>query len=371
MAVCYLDGAVTTGTKTLGTNPFISAPPPNARWFYKTKTWNGANGKYDASGVLKDNAYTMNSSINEGKANSFGNWLDVGGSVGSVGIITWTANDDLRLNGKLLDAVIGHQLHLGIALGEGRKTIQMVSQSLTAIGGALREVKRGNLSQARRLLGMTSVRVSHKEDARFKALTLANRWLELQYGWKPLIRDVYSAMTAYALLSNPPRIWVITVKHNTPYRRATAYDASQKIRRNAKAKAMSTMKYSFTEVLSTPRSLGLYDPEAIAWEVMPWSFVIDWFIPIGSYLQQLNTVPKLSGKFVKSVFQVYDASAVADATSISYKGCASHREDTRLERTVTTGLTTKLPNFVPLDRIMSEARFYNSVALITQQLLRK
>lgn len=366
---------MTTGSLTRGVNPFTSAPAPNSQWFYKTKTWTGTDGKYDASGVLKDNNYTMNCSTHEGKANPAGNWLNVGSTIGlpSVGIVQWTANDDLRLNGKLLDALNGHQFHMGIALGEGNKTLKMVHQNLTTIGGALLETKRGNLSPARRLLGMTSVRTSHKEDARFKALTLANRWLELQYGWKPLIRDVYSGMKAYALYADPPRIWEIQVKHNTPYLKGAAYDSTFKVRRRAKAKAMATMNYRFTEVLSTPRSLGLYDPEAIAWEIMPWSFVIDWFIPIGSYLQQLNTIPKLTGKFVKSVMQVYDASAVAESAALAqhYRGCTSHREEVRVERIVTTGLANKLPAFVPLNRVMSEARFYNAVALITQQLLRK
>jgi len=30
--------------------------------------------------------------------------------------------------------------------------------------------------------------------------------------------------------------------------------------------------------------LHLNDPLSVAWEVMPWSFVADWFLPIGDYL---------------------------------------------------------------------------------------
>lgn len=361
---------VTTGTRETGYNPQSVAPPSNSPFFWRKKTWTGTDGKYNANGVLQDHPYTMNSFNLEGVTNSIGAFLVPGGTIQNVSLVQWTPNDDLRLNGNLLEAVNGHELHLGIAIGEGRKTMQMVYQNLTTIGGALRDCKRGDLRAARKLLGMTSVKQSHAANQRFQLLSLANRWLELQYGWKPLIRDVYSGMVAFALINDPPRHWELKVKHNKPYAKGTEYDSANKVRRKCKAKAMSTMHYTFTERLDTPRSLGLHDPEAIAWEVMPWSFVIDWFIPIGSYLQQLNTVPRLEGKFVKSVFQVYDASVLAETKATVYAGCRAHYESVRLERTVTTGLTTALPVFVPLDKIMSENRFYNAVALATQLALR-
>lgn len=34
---------------------------------------------------------------------------------------------------------------------------------------------------------------------------------------------------------------------------------------------------------------GLTDATQIIWEVTPWSFVIDWFIPVGSYIQSLSS----------------------------------------------------------------------------------
>lgn len=32
----------------------------------------------------------------------------------------------------------------------------------------------------------------------------------------------------------------------------------------------------------------MLNPQSIAWELTPWSFVIDWFIPIGNYLNNLD-----------------------------------------------------------------------------------
>lgn len=36
-------------------------------------------------------------------------------------------------------------------------------------------------------------------------------------------------------------------------------------------------------------SLGLLNPAVLAWESVPFSFVIDWFLPVGNFLQSLST----------------------------------------------------------------------------------
>jgi hypothetical protein len=50
--------------------------------------------------------------------------------------------------------------------------------------------------------------------------------------------------------------------------------------------------------MGVARQLGLLDPLSVAWELLPWSFVIDWFIPIGAYLDVLNGIPALKGRFL-------------------------------------------------------------------------
>jgi len=40
--------------------------------------------------------------------------------------------------------------------------------------------------------------------------------------------------------------------------------------------------------LARLNSLGLINPLTVAWERMPWSFVVDWFIPVSTFLQALS-----------------------------------------------------------------------------------
>jgi hypothetical protein len=35
-------------------------------------------------------------------------------------------------------------------------------------------------------------------------------------------------------------------------------------------------------------SAGLVNPLSIAWELLPWSFVVDWFIPVGNTLEAMT-----------------------------------------------------------------------------------
>jgi hypothetical protein len=35
-------------------------------------------------------------------------------------------------------------------------------------------------------------------------------------------------------------------------------------------------------------SFGLLNPAAVAWELLPFSFVVDWFLPVGRYLEGLD-----------------------------------------------------------------------------------
>lgn len=49
--------------------------------------------------------------------------------------------------------------------------------------------------------------------------------------------------------------------------------------------------------LSTLQQLGVTNPLLLAWELVPYSFIADWFIPVGDYLQSLDRF--LGKEFVK------------------------------------------------------------------------
>jgi len=40
--------------------------------------------------------------------------------------------------------------------------------------------------------------------------------------------------------------------------------------------------------LSNLSQMGLLNPAEVAWELTPWSFVVDWFVPVGNVLEALT-----------------------------------------------------------------------------------
>lgn len=367
---------MTTGTRVQGKNPALGTGP-NERVFYKSKGWNGTDGKRTSTGALKENPWTMDAITRSGNANSIGAYY-IGGD--DTTMAQWGNNETNRLNGRLISKINGHQLQLGIAIGEGRKTIEMVYSNITAISGALVDVKRGDFRSAKRLLALAqpqrknvTIWSANKADAKFKSKTLANRWLELQYGWLPLLSDVNEGMKAIAVLSDPPRLWKIKTGYNKPKetKTSTMSVSGGTIKWAYKAQVKGRMMHELVENLSVARSLGLMAPEAVAWEIMPWSFVIDWFIPIGTYLTNLNTVPKLTGVTTMTTFRSYYVSGIPQGASNVYKGMLSVTDRVTFNRTVSAGLTSKIPVFVELDNIMSPERFWNALALATQRVTRK
>jgi hypothetical protein len=64
--------------------------------------------------------------------------------------------------------------------------------------------------------------------------------------------------------------------------------------------------------------LGIFNPLLIGWELVPFSFVVDWFIPVGSYLEGIDA---LLG---------YDSFSYSNSllTKVSWEGKGLGRKDT-------------------------------------------
>jgi hypothetical protein len=126
---------------------------------------------------------------------------------------------------------------------------------------------------------------------------ISGRWLELQYGWLPLLGDSFEAAKAFEAISNGPRSQLYRVSNK---KESIGNGSQSKALFDVPYKERLTryIQYECVEEMGFARQLGLLDPLSVAWELLPWSFVADWFIPIGSYLDLVNQVPSLKGRFL-------------------------------------------------------------------------
>jgi hypothetical protein len=129
-----------------------------------------------------------------------------------------------------------------------------------------------------------------KELSRKPTAALTNGWLELQYGWKPLLSDLYGSCEWLAnKLERSPRFKESSsaeIGHNvgatilgTPFGSVSSQISYHIVR---------YVLYFSQEGQHDLSELGLINPVSIAWELLPWSFVLDWILPIGNYLNNLD-----------------------------------------------------------------------------------
>lgn len=272
------------------------------------------------------------------------------------------ANDILRLQSSLSEAVKGHDFNLAVFAAQGNQTVSMAVNALTSIGGAISDLKRGRFENAARRFGVSPrpSKLSHRD--------ISGRWLELQYGWLPLLSDVHEASKAYESLTSPPRISrrsvsLTSVSEMDCSNNPSLYHCKGPLKESVR------LIYEATEELSVPRTLGLTDPLSVAWELIPYSFVADWFIPIGSYLENLNTIPSLSGRFLTTItrrsqcnFSANSASGVTWSIEPRVNSSFFY-----MERVISTSLAVPKPVFVKLPSALSPSRIYNAIALVAQK----
>lgn len=140
----------------------------------------------------------------------------------------------------------------------------------------------------------------------------ANEWLELQYGWKPLLSDIYNAAEEIIRV-NDSLMWFKgrgSDAKDTSETRTTASDfdiSGVSGYTYGPLKASTKLKlYSACELkilLKAPTSLNQVarwtslNPLSIAWELTPYSFVFDWFFDVGSYLRNVETAVLYNSAF--------------------------------------------------------------------------
>lgn len=278
----------------------------------------------------------------------------------TAGDNSYLGNDSNTMNRVNVQALLkakDQNIHVGNAIAESRKTVSMIGDRVMRLYKGYRLARKGKFGDAARELGVTHRR---------KGQGAANSWLELQYGWMPLLSDIhggYQELTKDRKQSGH----IIKVSKSAT---STVVGTSNA---GAYNKTVSTIdkrvKLIYWYRLESPglaqaSSVGLVDPLEIAWELTPWSFVVDWMIPVGDVISSLSAtvgMQFLSGT-VSSVNKGRHVSTWSNPTDIYGRGKATGIVNTfDFYRTVL--LQPKMPAFYVKDPF-STAHFENAIALL-------
>lgn len=287
---------------------YKQAKPYDLKLPYSVRTTVEHVGSYGASNNF--NAYYIGRTLQETAISPYDSYYE--------SAMTFARNKAIsRFNDGL-----GTTASLGVSMAETRESVGMITKRAKSLFMAARSIKKLRFGDAFRHLGLEDVtprdvRVQRKSRrdkeiyflktprqkrgvpskihkvslTRTGAHQFSNNWLEVSFGWVPFVRDMYSAME---VISNGPDYYISPVKatgtqeityqalfSSTNYESVINHVVKHQVSLAADVRVLNENK-------NLSRRLGIVNPFAVLWEIIPFSFVLDYFFNIGEWLEQFN-----------------------------------------------------------------------------------
>lgn len=271
----------------------------------------------------------------------------------------YTANDDLDLINKLYQEIVGSDFNLAVTLGQTSETLETIGSGAIRIGRALRAAKRLDFFGVGKALGLNSKTLRPNRNVGYTATSL---WLEYRYGWEPLLNDVYDAAQLLGTQLGSPQTKRYSVR-NKRTGNGTLNTGLVKFGKNVRVVRKQIVAL-ISEQPSALELTGLTSPSQVAWELVPFSFVVDWFLPIGNYLQARGAASVLKGTFITSTLDTLEQRSYLSGSYIVSGGESYYYLQANMSRSVSSTLNVPMPTFQPLSKALSWKRAVSGLALL-------
>lgn len=181
-------------------------------------------------------------------------------------------------------------------LGESRKSLLMITTRSKQLRDAFKALKQGNFVRLRRTLMippemvgvkalvMNKKRLMYNKRKTFKQ-SIADQWLELHFGWKPLLDDIFNAVEALTVPLDNYRS--VTGSGKVDYSAPFGTDSNVQYAGSVRIGYRANVRVSNPKLVDASR-LGLLNPASISWELLPFSFVADWAVNVGQMIDSLT-----------------------------------------------------------------------------------
>lgn len=218
---------------------------------------------------------------------------------------TLTLDPNVKLAGqRLLAKIKAMEWNAGESLGEVAQTAGLVVNTMNRIANAILAVKRGKVTRAmeilnvraKQALGPAQRRAINRKYRTQRERQIASDWLAINYGVLPLIDDVQSAVKHLQSRSDWPLQTQASANESGDKSLTSVTYAGllagkhtyiSSVRIDTRAKYI--VQYSVNgPSIAYFRSLGLTNMPSLAWELTPGSLIVDWFLPIGSWLSNMD-----------------------------------------------------------------------------------
>lgn len=292
---------------------------------------------------------------------------------------------------QLIERAKGSQWNAPVFVAEARKTSAMVYQRAHHLVSMAQALRRGNITHFFKLFHPTAPPPPKNGVNRFNKRfgtdprgAAANAWLEYTYGWTPFMNDVRSAVNTLMDVVDRPdnrigRVFSQKKSHNESYTpELIGYAWEPFLRGWIQGKVLTDLSYRLTwyfkpSSADLPGRFGLTNPAEVIWELVPFSFVADWFLPIGDYLKSLDAPWRFvhhGGAYgAREEYNISYSPTRAEGWNYVYGGYSKSR---------TLGVYRGALDSIPMPTLASMSfeadvgarRAISSIALLRQQMLR-
>jgi hypothetical protein len=245
------------------------------------------------------------------------------------------ASDPTNWQSKLLEKAKQRHHNLGSSLAEFRETGKAFYAFGSAVHDAYRAMRRGDLGHI--LKNRTLCSVNSAE-------------LAYSFGIAPLAADLYGAAEALKLKVNEDSNYFHFFDTSTVWKKGSlpnisTVDGTYRASTSFRTDVMVKMR-------PVNRAVTFGNPSLWAWELIPFSFVVDWGIPIGTWLEDLDILQELlwvkGTQTIKKKYVHTYKSAIADVYGVVHKtpniGKTTYNSH---ERKLLTTITLPLPRWKP------------------------
>lgn len=188
---------------------------------------------------------------------------------------------------RALNKLTGDRATFGESLVESKATLDMIRNRIRLLWAFGRALRHGRLDEAARLLkfdpGSTAKEKLKKMSADNR---IASGYLEFMFGIMPVVNDIENGLKIYAegLATRGQKIESRSGGHFSQARRENWQQSSLGLR-TGKA---SVKGHIINERTRNLNSQGLLNVPLEVWNALPFSFVFDWFVPVGTLLGAMS-----------------------------------------------------------------------------------
>lgn len=211
-----------------------------------------------------------------------------------VGLESAETSADASALSKLYEKAKNQSINLAQVFGERRQTTRMLADTVVRLASAVAAAKRGNLAKAAKKIFPSSSKA------------LANDYLMWTYGVKPLLSDIDGAAKHLAQPENKTFKVYGKRKIEVPLQTIATGSGGSGVAQQTTVTMFGSVEVTYEAKFTVSQTgirelnrLGISNPLSLGWELLPWSFVVDWFLPIGNYLNSLDAFNGLTLNWVR------------------------------------------------------------------------